>query len=156
MSMKRRTFLQGALACGSIGMAIGAGLLTPRTVLAAWPQAAFSAKTANEVIPALFGSDEVSENEAVLLSVKTEGEINPASLPVKVSTELPAESITIIAEKNHIPLIATFELTPALEAYVSTKIKFAESSNVVAIVKANGKLYSAKKFVTITKAGCAG
>ena len=156
MSMKRRTFLQGALACSTIGMAIGAGLLTPRIVLAAWPQAAFAAKTATDVVPALFGSDEMSESEAVVLSVKTEGEINPASLPVKVSTDLPADSITIIAEKNRIPLIATFELTPAVEAYVSTKIKFAESSNVIAIVKANGKLYSAKKHVTITKAGCAG
>ena len=155
MSMKRRTFLQGALACSTIGLAIGAGLLTPRTVLAAWPQAAFSAKTAADVIPALFGSDEVTNNEAVVLTVKTEGEINPASLPVKVSTDLPAESITIIAEKNRVPLIATFELTPALEAYVSTKIKFAESSHVIAVVKANGKLYSARKQVTITKAGCA-
>lgn len=156
MSMKRRTFLQGALAYSTLGMALGAGLLTPRSVLAAWPKEAFAAKTPADAIPALLGSGEVAESGEIVLSVKTEGEINPASLPVKVSTDLPAESITIIAEKNPVPLIATFELTPSVAAYVSTKIKFAESSHVIAIVKANGKLYSARKHVTVTKGGCAG
>jgi sulfur-oxidizing protein SoxY len=152
--MKRRTFLKGALACGTIGLAVGAGLLTPRTVLAAWPKDAFDAKTPADAINALLGSSETSESD-VNLKVKTEGEINPASLPVQVSTDLPAESITIIAEKNPVPLVATFSLTPAVEAFVSTKIKFAESSHVIAVVKANGKLYSAKQHVTVTAGGCA-
>ncbi|MEJ2058935.1 MAG: twin-arginine translocation signal domain-containing protein, partial [Gammaproteobacteria bacterium] len=40
MSMKRRTFLKGTLAAGSVGLAVGAGLLSPRAVLAAaWPKA---------------------------------------------------------------------------------------------------------------------
>ncbi len=154
MSMKRRTFLQGALACSAIGLATGAGLLTPRAVLAAWPKDAFAAKNPTDAIGALLGSSDTSEGD-VDLKVKTEGEINPASLPVKVSTSLPAESITIIAEKNPVPLVATYLLTPAVEAYIATKIKFAESSNVIAVVKANGKLYSAKQFVTVTEGGCA-
>jgi sulfur-oxidizing protein SoxY len=152
--MKRRTFLKGALACGTIGLAVGTGLLTPRTVLAAWPKDAFDAKTPADALSALLGSSETSESD-VDLKVKTEGEINPASLPVQVSTALPAESITIIAEKNPVPLVATFALTPAVEAFVSTKIKFAESSHVIAVVKADGKLYSAKKHVTVTAGGCA-
>jgi sulfur-oxidizing protein SoxY len=154
MSMKRRTFLKGALAYGTLGLAVSAGLLTPRAVLAAWPKDAFDAKTPADALNALLGSSESSESD-VDLKVKTEGEINPASLPVKVSTSLPAESITIIAEKNPVPLVATFTLTPSVEAFVSTKIKFAESSHVIAVVKANGKLYSAKKHVTVTAGGCA-
>jgi sulfur-oxidizing protein SoxY len=152
--MKRRTFLKGALAYGTLGLAVGTGLLTPRAVLAAWPKDAFDAKTPADAMSALLGSAETSESD-VELKVKTEGEINPASLPVKVTTSLPAESITIIAEKNPVPLVATFSLTPSVEAFVSTKIKFAESSHVIAVVKANGKLYSAKQHVTVTAGGCA-
>ena len=43
ISMKRRTFLKGSLAAGTVGAAVGAGLLTPRMVLAAWPASAFQA-----------------------------------------------------------------------------------------------------------------
>ncbi|MBJ6610773.1 MAG: thiosulfate oxidation carrier protein SoxY, partial [Candidatus Thiothrix moscowensis] len=41
--MKRRTFLQGTLAASAAGLAVSAGLLTPRAVMAANP--AFEAKT---------------------------------------------------------------------------------------------------------------
>ncbi|VAW95115.1 hypothetical protein MNBD_GAMMA21-2183, partial [hydrothermal vent metagenome] len=42
--MQRRTFLQGSLAGGAVAVAVGAGLLSPRSVLAAWPEGAFTAK----------------------------------------------------------------------------------------------------------------
>jgi len=48
--MKRRTFLQGSLAGSAVAVAVGAGLLNPRTVLAAWPQAAFNAKSVQDAI----------------------------------------------------------------------------------------------------------
>ena len=155
MSIKRRTFLQGAVACSTIGIAVTAGLLVPRKLLAAWPQEAFTTTTVDQATAALLGAEEIVESDKVELRVKTEGEINGASLPVKVSTDLPADSITIIAEKNPTPLVAVYELTPSVEAYISTKIKFAESSHVIAIVKAEGKLYSAKKMVEVTAGGCA-
>ena len=51
--MKRRTFLQGTLASSMVGAAVGAGLLAPRMVLAAWPEAAFSAKGVDDAMNAL-------------------------------------------------------------------------------------------------------
>ncbi|MDE2090082.1 MAG: twin-arginine translocation signal domain-containing protein, partial [Gammaproteobacteria bacterium] len=36
MNTKRRGFLKGTLAFGVLGVAVGAGLLTPRRVWAAW------------------------------------------------------------------------------------------------------------------------
>ncbi|MCG6885691.1 MAG: thiosulfate oxidation carrier protein SoxY, partial [Proteobacteria bacterium] len=42
--MQRRTFLKSTLAGSAVAVAVGAGLLTPRMVLAAWPKAAFEAK----------------------------------------------------------------------------------------------------------------
>jgi sulfur-oxidizing protein SoxY len=39
---------------------------------------------------------------------------------------------------------------------VGTRIKLAEQSDITVVVKANGKLYSATKFVKVTKGGCGG
>ncbi|MEJ2142824.1 MAG: twin-arginine translocation signal domain-containing protein, partial [Gammaproteobacteria bacterium] len=36
--MQRRTFLKGSLASSAVAVAVGAGLLSPRVVLAAWPK----------------------------------------------------------------------------------------------------------------------
>ncbi|MEW5993949.1 MAG: thiosulfate oxidation carrier protein SoxY, partial [Candidatus Zixiibacteriota bacterium] len=41
MNTKRRIFLKGTLAGSAVAVAVGAGLLNPRQVLAAWPKAAF-------------------------------------------------------------------------------------------------------------------
>ncbi|HYQ72706.1 MAG TPA: thiosulfate oxidation carrier protein SoxY, partial [Gammaproteobacteria bacterium] len=41
--MKRRLFLKASLASGAVGMAVAAGLLTPRVLLAAWNETAFAA-----------------------------------------------------------------------------------------------------------------
>lgn len=173
MTMKRRTFLKGAMACGTVGLAVSAGLLTPRSVLAAWPAEAFknypnpnhpeprAADPVPEVLKSLYGPDYVEKdgNGKVNLKVKTEGEINPASLPVKISTDLPAESIAIIARINPVPLISSYDLTPSVEATISTKIKLAATSDVIAVVKVteSGKpvVYRVHQNVTVTGGGCA-
>ena len=38
-NIKRRVFLKGSLAAGTLGVAAGAGLLTPQAVIAAWNDA---------------------------------------------------------------------------------------------------------------------
>ena len=52
---KRRILLKGSLAAGAVGVAVGAGLLAPRAVLAAWPEAAFAATDVKAAIKALLG-----------------------------------------------------------------------------------------------------
>ena len=44
MNIQRRILLKGSIAAGSLGVAVGAGLLAPKMVLAAWNEAAFGAK----------------------------------------------------------------------------------------------------------------
>ena len=55
INMKRRTFLKGSVAAGAVSAAVGAGLLTPRMVLAAWPSAALEAKSVDGALHALMG-----------------------------------------------------------------------------------------------------
>jgi len=82
---------------------------------------------------------------------------NGAVVPVTVSTGLEnVESISILAAKNGNPLIASFNLGEGAEPFVSTRIKMGATADVIALVKAGGKLYSAKKEVKVTIGGCGG
>ena len=53
-------------------------------------------------------------------------------------------------------MTSTYMLTSACEPFVTTRIKMAKTSDVVAVVKADGKLYSAAKEVKVTIGGCGG
>jgi sulfur-oxidizing protein SoxY len=65
-------------------------------------------------------------------------------------------SFTIIAEKSPVPLVASFEMGPATEGYISTRIKMGATQDVRALVKAGGKVYEAKNEVKVTIGGCGG
>jgi sulfur-oxidizing protein SoxY len=56
MNTKRRLFLKGSMAAGVAGIAASAGLLTPQMALAAWPKAAFDAKTMADAMTGAVGS----------------------------------------------------------------------------------------------------
>ena len=64
--MKRRVFLKGSFAAGTIAVAAAAGLLTPRRILAAsWPETAFDAKNETDAVKALFGDMPVVDSDAI-------------------------------------------------------------------------------------------
>ncbi len=156
IDLKRRLFLQQSMAAGAMGMLVGAGLLTPNAVLAAWPQEAFRAKNMSEALKALLGSSQTEGSPDIKLTVPEIAE-NGAVVPIKVETDIAnVESITIVAINNPLPLIANFKPGEGAAAYVSTRIKMGETGNVIAIVKADGKLYSAQHEVKVTVGGCGG
>jgi len=154
--MKRRVFLKGSLASGMVAVAVGAGILSPRQVLAAWPKDAFEAKNVNDAMNGLLNTDLAPASDAIQLEAPDIAE-NGAVVPVKVTVGMDnVESITIIAEKNQTPLIASFNLAGGTQGFISTRIKMGKTSNVIAVVKAGGKVYSARKEVKVTIGGCGG
>ena len=156
INTKRRTFLKGTVAAGAVSAAVGAGLLTPRMVLAAWPSAAFEAKTVDDSLDALMGSHQLEGSDKITIRAPDIAE-NGAVVPVTVSTDIAnPESITVIAEKNVSPLTASFIIGAGTEGFVSTRIKLGKTSSVIAVVKAGGKLYSTGKEVKVTIGGCGG
>ena len=155
-SMKRRIFLKGSLATGAVGMAVSTGLLTPRISLAAWSKAAFEAQDVISAVSSLFGAADMTDSDKIKIKAPDIAE-NGAVVPVTVTTTLDgASSISIFADKNATPLTAEFTLGPSTEGYVSTRIKMGKTANVVAVVKAGEKLYSAGKEVKVTIGGCGG
>jgi sulfur-oxidizing protein SoxY len=154
--MKRRTFLKGSVAVGAASAAMSAGLLTPRMVLAAWPTAAFEATTVDGALDGLMGSHALEGTDKISIGAPDIAE-NGAVVPIKVtSTIANVESISIIAEKNSAPLSASFQLGKGTEPFVSTRIKMGKTSSVIAVVKADGKMYSTGKEVKVTIGGCGG
>jgi sulfur-oxidizing protein SoxY len=53
-------------------------------------------------------------------------------------------------------LAATFDIPAGTEPTVTTRVKMGQSSNVYALVKADGKYYVAQKEVKVTLGGCGG
>ena len=155
-SMKRRVFLKGSMAAGVAGVAVSAGLLTPQAVLAAWPEAAFKAKDVAGALKAAMGSDTTAASGDIKIKAPDIAE-NGAVVPVTVSTSIGGvESIAILAEKNPVPMSASFDLGKSAQGYVATRIKMGKTGDVVAVVKAGGKLYAARKGVKVTIGGCGG
>ena len=155
MNQTRRTFLKSGLATGAVAVAVGAGLLTPQTVLAAWPKAAFEAK-GDAAMKALFGSTATTASGDIKIKAPDIAE-NGAVVPVSVTTSIGSiESISLFASSNPSPLAASFNLGATAEGFVSTRIKVRKTGKVNAIVKAGGKMYSASKDVKVTIGGCGG
>ena len=153
---KRRILLKGSLAAGAVGVAVGAGLLAPRAVLAAWPQAAFEATDIKAGLKALIGVEAGETGGDITIKAPDIAE-NGAVVPVTVeSTATGVKSITIIAEGNQTPLIASFNLGEDATPSVSTRIKMAKTSNVQAVVQTADKVYTAAKEVKVTIGGCGG
>jgi sulfur-oxidizing protein SoxY len=156
MNHKRRTFLKGSLAGGAVAVAVGAGLLTPSTVLAAWPKAAFTAKSVDSALGSLLGGSSTTASKDIKIKAPDIAE-NGAVVPITVSSGMGGiESISVVAEKNGTPLCASFNLAGNTQGYVATRIKLGKTSKVVAVVKAGGKLYAADKEVKVTIGGCGG
>ena len=152
--MKRRVFLKGAMTGAAIAASVPAGLLVPRRVIAQWPAEAFGKTNFEQALAALLGDVPITSSEAIRLTAPDLAE-NGATVEVGVATELNAvDSITIFSEKNPFPLIASFSLTPAVHSRLTTRIKMAGVSDVIAIIRADGRYYSARKRVRVTAGGC--
>ncbi len=148
MNLRRRALVKGLFVAAAV-------MAVPRWLFAARPDAAFNANDADAAITDAFGGP-ATESDQVMLKIPDIAE-NGAVVPVTISTDLAdVEAIAVVVEKNPTPLAALFELTPQSVPEVSVRIKMGESSNVRAVVKAGGKLYSASKEVKVTIGGCGG
>ena len=155
-TMQRRTFLKRGLAGSAVAVAVGAGLLTPQAVMAAWPKAAFGAKGVDATMTSLFGGTGTTDSKDIKIKAPDIAE-NGAVVPVSITAKQSGiESISILAAANGSPLAASFNLGAGAQGFVSTRIKMGKTSKVIAVVKAGGKIYSASKDVKVTIGGCGG
>ncbi len=155
MNLLRRKFLKTASFVGA-AVTVGTGVLVPQRALGAYDKAAFEAKDVNSALSAAMGSDQHTASDSIKLKAPDIAE-NGAVVPITVSASMgKVDTISIIASANASPLTSTYQLSSACEPFVSTRIKMGKTANVIAVVKADGKLYSATKEVKVTIGGCGG
>ena len=152
MSMNRRSVVKAIAAGGAL---IGASVLMPRIALAAWSEKAFKAEDQATAMNELLGGTP-EESAEVTLKAPDIAE-NGAVVPVSVrSTLANVETMSIFVENNPTPLVVECIIPAGTEADVSTRLRMGKTSKVTAVVKADGKLYSASKEVKVTIGGCGG
>lgn len=156
MNHSRRKALKAGSGAGVLALLIATGIVRPGEVLAqTGGPAAFSMKTVPEAMRAL-GAQNPAVSSAILIKAPEIAE-NGAVVPITIESKLPGtESITLLVEKNPQPLAASFTIPAGTEPNVSTRVKIGESSDVYALVKADGRFYMAKKEIKITLGGCGG
>lgn len=151
MNTTRRSLLKTTSA---FGILLAAGLVTGRQVLAATGREGFEAKTLAEALATLGGTAVDSKDITITAPDIAE---NGAVVPVGVVSAIPnTEQIYLFVEKNPNPLAAVFSFPADTAAQVQARLKMGQSTNVVVVVKAGGKLYSASKETKVTLGGCGG
>lgn len=153
MNEIRRSIVGFACSVGALTVAATAGLLKAGSGWAAWNKAGFESKALADALKSL-GATGASESRDITITAPEIAE-NGAVVPIAVTSRIPnTQQISIVAEKNPFPLAATFDVANGAEGYVSTRIKMGQTSDVWAVVKAGGKVFTAKKEVKITVGGC--
>ncbi len=132
-----------------------AGLL-PQAAHAAYNAAAFEAKNMADLVK-LLGGSAPTESKDVTLTGPDIAE-NGAVVPVGVASTLPGvKKLLILVEKNPSVLSAVFDVSDAVDANFSTRVKMGQSSNVYAVaMTGDGKVLYAQKEVKVTLGGCGG
>jgi len=156
MNSSRRAVLKGTGSAAVMGLAVAAGLFRAGSAWAeGWNKAAFSTKTLDETVKAMGGSSAAESKDIAIISPDIAE--NGAVVPFTISSKLPkTEQVALLIEKNPNILAASFNIPSGTDAWVNTRVKMGRSSNVIALVKADGKFYYTTKEVKVTIGGCGG
>ena len=156
MNLLRRKLVKTAAFVGTTASLVGTGVLLPQRVLGAYAADAFAARDVEGAISGSLGSADYSPSDAIKLKAPDIAE-NGAVVPITVSSTMDnVDAISIVATSNPGPLTSTYNLSSSSVPFVSTRIRMAKTGDVIAVIKADGKLYSATKEVKVTIGGCGG
>src|SRR6476661_8923618 len=144
LSATRRLILQGAALVALVGPGNIPFSLAPAFAAAndKYPEDAFKQKSDAEAIKSLYGKT-AEPSDKVKLDAPEIAE-NGAVVPISVSTTLAdVTSISFLVSENPNALVASYKIPSGTLPGVANRLKMAKTSNVIAIVEAGGKLYSA-------------
>jgi sulfur-oxidizing protein SoxY len=153
----RRLILQGAASVALLGLGNLPFGAAPAYAAAndKYPEEAFKLKNEADAIKALYGKT-VEPSDKVKLDAPEIAE-NGGVVPISVTTTLDkVTSISFFVAENPNALAASYRIPDGTLPAVANRLKMAKTTNVTAIVEADGKLYSATKEVKVTVGGCGG
>ncbi len=142
--------------CAKLAALLGTAGLLPQAAHAAYNTAAFELKTMSELIKNLGGSAPVESKDVTITGPEIAE--NGSVVPLGVSTTLlGVKKLLVLVEKNPNVLSAMFDVSDAVDANFSTRVKMGQSSNVFGVAMMNdGRVLFAQREVKVTLGGCGG
>jgi len=120
-------------------------------------RAAFKLTKFDAVIKQITGGATAGKTDKIKIIIPEIAEIgSQVGVRVRATGFKNVESITLLAEKNANPMLASFKIAAGTDPFIKSRVKLRQSTNVVALIKADGKYYTASKLVKITIGGCGG
>ena len=151
---KRRMLLARLGAGAASGLALATGWLRPQYSLAAeWNKTAFDARS---LAGALKGAGVVNPVSTQNIVIRTPDIAESgAQVPIEIASGLPGtDMLYLFVDKNPQPFAGSFSFMNGAEAFVSTRIKMGETSNLSIVARARGRFYLAVREVKVTIGGC--
>ena len=134
---------------------LGLLLAKPLSVLAAWNEQAFGAKTAADALKNI-GAASPAPSKDILIEAPQIAE-NGAVVPIEISSSIPGTtSIAVVIEKNPFPLAGKFDFREGALPFVKLNVKMGETSDVRVVATAGGKSFTAAREIKVTIGGCGG
>lgn len=117
--------------------------------------ATWTAHDVPSAIKGLYGEVTPVEGEIKLKAPKVAS--NGGSIPVSVSTDIPAKSVSVFQDANPEAAVAVWTVPEGASANFALKIKMQKSGTITAIVEGtDGKFYSKKLTLEVALGGCEG
>lgn len=152
--MKRRKFLKSSFAVSVASLAVSSGLLSP-----SWASIdekdPFKAASVEDVLKIL-GASDAKTSDQIKIKAPEIAE-NGAVVPIGITSKIEGTTeIMLITAENPTPLSAMFTVGEGADATVKSRFKMGKTTDVITLVKAGDKFYTAKANVKVTKGGCGG
>ncbi|MDP3023878.1 MAG: thiosulfate oxidation carrier protein SoxY [Sulfuricurvum sp.] len=150
--MERRKFL-------GFGIVAAAAALVPGTLSAEdyrkTKPAVWTAHTVDDAITKMYGTNVTIEQGVTLTAPDVAA--NGGAVPVDFSSDIAAKSVAVFQDANPEATVCAFTLNENSIIDFSIKIKMKQSGTLTVIVEGkDGKLYSAKKSLSVALGGCEG
>ena len=134
---------------------LGLLLARPLSVLAAWNEQAFGAKTAADALKGI-GVSAPAPSKDIVIDAPQIAE-NGAVVPIEISSNVPGTTaIAVVIEKNPFPLTGRFEFKEGAAPFVKLNVKMGETSDVRVVAFAGGQQLTATREIKVTIGGCGG
>ena len=145
--MKRRTLLKAGLHAG-----LGA-ILYPVSAIGSYPAEAFLAREIPDALREAFGTADIGESDKIEIDAPHIAS-DAGLVPVRIRSGFEkTEAISLVVAGNAAPFTAHFRLYEA-QNFVSTRIRVADSSDLVVVVKADGALHAGRRPLRVGRNAC--
>jgi len=116
---------------------------------------AWEAEKTQEAIKLLYGTNIMQEDKNKITLVAPKLAENGGSIPLKISTTIPAKSIAVFQDANPRALTVVFSVENNTTLSYSVRIKMRQTAYLTVVVEGlDGKLYSYTKEIDVSIGGC--